>query len=70
MVAFSGGGALGAVVLGCAASRLWPAAARTAVQAEVNALWQLVMPALFGLLGAAIDLGSINTSDLGSGLFA
>ncbi|KAL1503607.1 hypothetical protein AB1Y20_012084 [Prymnesium parvum] len=67
-VAFSGGGALGAVVLGCTASRLWPAELRLPVQAQINALWQRLMPALFGLLGAAVDLHSIEPSDLGSGV--
>ena len=50
-VGFSGGGALGALVLGATAGRLWPASAKKAVQANVNATWLYLQPALFGLLG-------------------
>ena len=65
---FSGGGALGALVLGATASRLWPADARKAVQAYVNAAWNHLQPALFGLLGAAVDVRSLDPSVLGSGV--
>ena len=66
-VGFSGGGALGALVLGATCGRLWPAAARTAVQARVNATWTHLQPALFGLLGAAVDVTAILPSQLGAG---
>jgi NhaP-type Na+/H+ or K+/H+ antiporter len=65
---FSGGGALGAIVLGATAARLWPADARKAVQAHVNAAWALLQPALFGLLGAAVDVRAVAPASLGSGL--
>ena len=65
---FSGGGALGAIVLGATAARLWPAKERTAVQAQVNAAWAHLQPALFGLLGAAVDVQAIEPALLGSGL--
>ena len=65
---FSGGGALGAIVLGATAARLWPATERTAVQAQVNAAWAQMQPALFGLLGAAVDVQAIDPALLGSGL--
>lgn len=65
---FSGGGALGALVLGATASRLWPADARKAVQAHVNAAWNHLQPALFGLLGAAVDVRSLDPAVLGSGV--
>ena len=52
---FSGGGALGAIVLGASAGRLWPLDAKKAVQANVNEAWALLQPALFRveLLGRA-----------------
>lgn len=64
----SGGGALGAIVLGATASRLWPAAVRKPVQANVNAVWGRLQPALFGLLGAAVDVRAIEPALLGGGL--
>ena len=65
---FSGGGALGAIVLGATASRLWPVDARKAVQARINATWLHMQPALFSLLGAAVDVRAIDPSQLGGGL--
>jgi NhaP-type Na+/H+ or K+/H+ antiporter len=65
---FSGGGALGAIVLGATSGRLWPTATRKAVQVHVNYAWSLLQPALFGLLGAAVDVRAIEPSQLGSGL--
>ena len=71
-LAFSGGGALATIVLGCTASRLWPEAARARVRAHVNTLWGLLQPALFGLLGAAVNLRDLETSNLaiGTGMLA
>ena len=65
---FSGGGALGAIVLGATAGRLWPDAVKKEVQAHVNDMWALLQPALFGLLGAAVNIQSIDPQQLGSGL--
>jgi hypothetical protein len=67
-VGFSGGGALAAIVLGVTAGRLWTKAAITPVRAHVNAAWAFLQPALFGLLGAAVDLSAIDGSQLGNGL--
>lgn len=64
----SGGGALGAIVLGTTAARLWPQSVRKPVQANVNAVWTRLQPALFGLLGAAVDVRAIEPSQLGGGL--
>lgn len=67
-VSFSGGGALAAVVYGCTASRAWGEALRKPVQADVNLLWLHAQPALFGLLGAAVDVKAIEPSELGAGI--
>lgn len=67
-IKFSGGGALGALVLGATAGRLWPSDAKKEVQTHVNNLWATLQPALFGLLGAAVDVASIDPAILGSGL--
>jgi len=64
----SGGGALAAIVLGATAARLWPAEACKPVRAHVNEAWGHLQPALFGLLGAAVDVSTIDASQLGSGL--
>ena len=64
---FAGGGALGAVVLGAAAARGWGDEARAPVRAAVNAAWARAQPALFGLLGAAVDLHAIVPSLLWRG---
>jgi len=57
---FSGGGALGAVVLGAAAATWWLQDRRACVQAAINRLWAFAQPALFGLLGAAVRLESFD----------
>lgn len=64
----SGGGALGAIVLGATAGRVWPDKVRKPVQASVNHAWALLQPALFGLLGAAVDVTAIQTDILGRGV--
>ena len=41
------------------ASHRWPAPPRAAVQARVNWVWAQAQPALFGLLGAAVDVRAL-----------
>ena len=71
-VGFSGGGALAAIVLGATAARLWTVPACGSVHADVklrvNATWTSLQPALFGLLGAAVDVSAIDGAKLGGGL--
>ena len=65
---FSGGGALAAVVLGTTAAHRWPHRQVVAVQARVNWVWAQAQPALFGLLGAAVDVRALAPALLGRGL--
>ena len=67
-VGFSGGGALSAIVIGATAARLWTASASASVRVNVNELWRHLQPALFGLLGSAVDLGAMEASQVSRGL--
>jgi hypothetical protein len=62
---FTGGGALAAVTLGCAAARGWPPSTRVIVQKRLNKVWRYFQPALFGLLGAGVELRSLSADELG-----
>lgn len=65
-VHLAGGGALGAVVLGCTAGARWGKARAAPCAASLNALWTAVaQPLLFGLLGAAVRFDVLSADALG-----
>ena len=75
-VEMSGGGALGVVVLGCAAAAQWDKASKPGtaeagllkkeVADDLNSLWtSLAQPLLFGLLGASVRFDVLGGSTLG-----
>ena len=71
-IGFSSGGILAAVVIGSTISEFWRRTDRISqleqVRSRVQKLWgDVAQPALFGLLGAAVDLRAVRSKDVGLG---